>query len=384
VSRRKRARPREVLVEAQAAAYLYSQGNDQAKIGGVLGVSQAEVSRLLALARREGWLQTRCVLPEGAVAAVEQMVFSGRDALRERLGREAARGGAAPVRGFRVFHSGGEGTDAAAWGARLRRFGQAAAARLQELLPRVRLAGVTWGATIARLVDGVRQLNPRPPALPGPVQFIPLTGEPLTFPDPETSASTLAHRLNEILAGGQGPFHSLAAVPAFIPAKFSRQSRKAIREFIAEIAGYRVIFERRGADGRPQEPLADRVDAILTGVGTVAAETSGRLLDDRLVAEGLTKEQLRERVIGDIGGVFLPRSARDRVVRGINDRWAGVRLEHFARCAQEAARGAGRAGVIVLAIGRSKAEVVLECVRGGLVNELIIDHELAQALTQAP
>ena len=69
MSRRKRARPREVVVEAQAAAYLYSQGNDQARIGGLLGVSQAEVSRLLALARREGWLQTRCVLPEGAAAA---------------------------------------------------------------------------------------------------------------------------------------------------------------------------------------------------------------------------------------------------------------------------------------------------------------------------
>ena len=54
MSRRKRARPREVVVEAQAAAYLYSQGNDQARIGGLLGVSQAEVSRLLALARREG------------------------------------------------------------------------------------------------------------------------------------------------------------------------------------------------------------------------------------------------------------------------------------------------------------------------------------------
>jgi DNA-binding transcriptional regulator LsrR (DeoR family) len=382
VSRRKRARPRDLVLEAQAAAYLYTHGNDQAKIGGVLGVSQAEVSRLLAVARREGWLQTRCVLPEDAVAAVEQMVFSGRDALRERLVREAARGGSAVVPAFRIFHSGGEGSDAGSWNARLRRFGEAAATRLQELLPHLRLVGVAWGATIARLVDGVRQLNPHPPSLRAPVQFIPLTGEPLTFPDPETSSSTLAHRLNEIL-GGQGAFHSLAAVPAFIPAKFSPHSRKAIRQFIAEIAGYRVIFERRGADGDPQEPLADRVDAIITGVGTVAAGVSGRLLDDRLVAEGLTKEELRERVIGDIGGVFLPRSARDRVVEGINERWAGVRLEHFARCALGAARGAGRVGVIVLAVGRSKAEVVLECVRAGLVNELLLDHDLAQALIQA-
>ena len=80
MSRSKRGGPRDVTTEAQAAAYLYSQGNDQAKIGTVLGVSQGEVSRLLAFARREGWIQTRCVLPESAVRAVEQLVFTGRNA----------------------------------------------------------------------------------------------------------------------------------------------------------------------------------------------------------------------------------------------------------------------------------------------------------------
>jgi DNA-binding transcriptional regulator LsrR (DeoR family) len=383
MGRRRRTQPRDVALEAQAAAYLYSQGSDQAKIQAVLGVSQGEVSRLLAVARREGWLQTRCVLPEGAAAAVEQVVFSGRDDLRRRLDREAARGGA-PVRGVRVFHSGGEGTDPAAWEARLARFGRAAAARLQELLPHVRLAGVAWGATIARLVDGLRQLNPRPPDLPAPAHFIPLTGEPLTYPDPETSSSRLAHRLNEAVGGGPGALHSLAAVPAFIPAKFAPRGRAAIRLFIAEIAGYRLIFERTDADGRPQEPLVDRMDSVVTGVGTVAAQISGRLLDDRLVAERMTKEELRARVVGDIGGVFLPRAARDRVVRGINERWTGVRLEHLARCARAALQGPRRAGVVVVAVGAAKAEIVLACVRAGLVSELILDHDLARALIQAP
>jgi len=235
-------------------------------------------------------------------------------------------------------------------------------------------------------VDGLRQLNPQPPRLPAPVQFVPLTGEPLTYPDPETSSSTLAHRLSEIVNGAGDPlrgcpaFHSLAAVPAFIPAKFAPQSRKTIRDFIAEIAGYRVIFEGAGTAAAAPKPLVDQLDGIVTGVGTVSAGVSGRLLDDRLVAEGVTKDQVQERVIGDIGGVFLPRSARDGVVRGINDRWTGVRLEHIAGCAQAAARDGDRAGVVVVAIGRAKAPPLLECVRGGLINELIIDHDLAQAL----
>src|SRR5437868_916503 len=98
MSRIKRGHPRDVTLEAQAAAYLNSQGNDQAKIGTVLGVSQGEVSRLLGVARREGWIQTRCVLPEEVVGAVEQLVFTGRNELRDKLRREAERHGEAPVR----------------------------------------------------------------------------------------------------------------------------------------------------------------------------------------------------------------------------------------------------------------------------------------------
>jgi DNA-binding transcriptional regulator LsrR (DeoR family) len=372
------------MLESQAAAYLYSQGNDQAKIGAALGVSQGEVSRLLAVARREGWLQTRCVLPEGAVGAVEQLVFTGRNELRDKLRREADRHGVAPVRDIRVLHSGGEASDAAGWDARLHRFGRLAAARMQELVPRMGLVGVAWGKTIARVVDGLRQLNPNAPALPHPLRFIPLTGEPLTYPDPETSSSTLAHRLGEIFTPGLHAFQSLAAVPAFIPAKFSRKNQATIREFIAEIAGYRLIFERADPDGRTQEPLVDRLDAIVTGVGTVSPGVSGRLLDDRLVAERVTKEQLQERVLGDIGGIFLPRTDRDTVVRGINERWTGVRLEHVLRCAQAAARDPSRAGVIVLAMGGSKVQITLACVRAGLITELILDHDLAQALLSQP
>jgi DNA-binding transcriptional regulator LsrR (DeoR family) len=369
-----------MTLEAQAAAYLYSQGNDQAKIGAILGVSQGEVSRLLTAARREGWIQTRCVLPDGATGAVEQLVFSGRNELRDRLRREAERHGAAPVRDIRVLHSGGEATDAAAWDARLERFGRLAAARVQELVSRMGLVGVTWGKSIARVVDGLRLLNPAAPRLSRPVRFIPLTGEPLTYPDPETSSSTLAHRLGELFAPGLHSFHSLAAVPAFIPAKFPRKSQTTIRAFIAEIAGYRMIFERADRDGRPQEPLVDRLDTIITGVGTVSPGVSGRLLDDRVGAEGVTKEQLQDRVVGDIGGVFLPRTARDRVVRGINERWTGVRLEHILGCAQAAARDHTRAGVVVLAVGAAKAQIMLESVRAGLITELIIDHDLARAL----
>jgi DNA-binding transcriptional regulator LsrR (DeoR family) len=67
-------------------------------------------------------------------------------------------------------------------------------------------------------------------------------------------------------------------------------------------------------------------------------------------------------------------------VKGINERWTGVRLEHIHRCATAAARDHGRAGVIVFAMGRAKAQITLACVRAGLITELVIDHDLARAL----
>jgi DNA-binding transcriptional regulator LsrR (DeoR family) len=374
--RPKRSQPRNVLLEAQTAAYLYSQGNDQARIMEVLGVSQGEVSRLLALARREGWLQMRCVLPDTVIQEIEQLVFANRNELRYRLDREAQQHNVPPVRGVRVLPSGGAATDPAGWNQRLERFGRAAAVRFQELLPRVRCIGVAWGRTIAGLVGGLRQIFPQSEAPAEPVQFFPLTGEPLTNPDPETSSSTLAHRLNEIVNGGKGIFHSLAAVPAFIPAKFPRKSVHTIRAFLAEIVGYRAIFER----DQGRKPLVDQMDSIVTGVGTVSAEATGRLLEDRMRAEQITKEELGRLVIGDIGGVFVPRSPKNETVRGINERWTGASLAHFAGCASAAVHKKDRVGVIVLAIGSAKAQIILECVRLGLANELIIDHDLAQAL----
>src|SRR5262245_27495740 len=122
MARTKRGRPRDLTTEAQAAAYLYSQGNDQAKIGAVLGVSQGEVCRRVAIGRREGWLRSRCVLPEAAGRAVEQLVFFGRNELRDGLRREADRHGVPPVRDIRVLHSGGESDAADEWEARLHRF----------------------------------------------------------------------------------------------------------------------------------------------------------------------------------------------------------------------------------------------------------------------
>ena len=114
-----------------------------------------------------------------------------------------------------------------------------------------------------------------------------------------------------------------------------------------------MIFEQTDRDGRPQESLVDRLDTIITGVGTVSPGVSGRLLDDRVVAEGVTKEQLQDRVVGDIGGIFCrgpARPNRQRYQRALDRRAART---HFSM-RPAAARDPANAGVIVFAIGTPK------------------------------
>ena len=92
-------------------------------------------------------------------------------------------------------------------------------------------------------------------------------------------------------------------------------------------------------------------------------------------------------MVGDVGGVLFPRpglGARGRAeVDALNRMWTGAKLRHFERIAKQAARST-RPGIIVVAMGgEDRAAIVAEAVRHGLVNELIIDRTLADALTAA-
>jgi hypothetical protein len=69
-------------------------------------------------------------------------------------------------------------------------------------------------------------------------------------------------------------------------------------------------------------------------------------------------------------------------VKRINTQWTGIQREHVARCAERARASEGTPGVIVLAIGRAKAEAVIEAVNQSLVNHLLIDQDLADALVE--
>ena len=96
---------------------------------------------------------------------------------------------------------------------------------------------------------------------------------------------------------------------------------------------------------------------------------------------------MRKLVIGDMAGVCFPHEGlaeKDRIeVDDINARWTGVKVANLKRCADRAFKGdpmTGPPGLVIAAVDARKANIVLDIVKRGLVNHLLIDEDLQEAL----
>ena len=373
---RRADRARELHV--RQAAYLRGRHNmSQSDIGRVLGgFSQAHVSRLLKLAEAQGYLVTRVQfvgddLSEEDIAQLERLHEPRPLALAlERL--ERREGVVAPR--VSVFDSGSRADSAAAHAGRRRRFGKAAAGRLLELLDGARSVGVTWGSTVAGLIEGLGSLRFGPGG-DEELLVVPVCAELLGLAAPEYSSSRLSVRLDEIVNRAPRERFSLAGVPAYIPDRYGREKVAAIREFVADAASYKAIFGG-------QEPLAERLDGLLTSVGSSEQPIGGGTAE-LLAAGRIDANTLRSLIVGDIGGALIARESRTPDERArvdeLNAMWTGISLEHIRGIAR---RGIARdtPGCVVVAVGSERASVAFEVVRRGLVNEMLIDQDLAQAL----
>lgn len=364
---------------AQQAAYLRAQHNySQEEIGRILGgVSQSHVSRLLAHAAEAGWLVTEMRFDEAAISPEvmrelrellePRKLVASLERIRETTGRV--------IPNVRVFDSGSDSPTAGAVELRLRRFGRRAAGRLEELLRRSSVVAVTWGRTVASLIDGLAAQNrtfhsERPPL------FVPVTAELITLAAPDYSSSLLAARLDALVNGGRGERLRMAGVPAFIPKRYSAAKTQAIREYILDTASYRRIFAG-------EAPLANTLDMLVTSAGS-AARPLGGALDEILAAAEISAADLTRLIVGDVGGVLIPKPDLPpedlQLVEELNAMWTGVTKAHLSRLALRAGERTGTAGVAVAAVGRERAEIIAALIHLEMVNELIIDWDLAEAL----
>lgn len=372
---------------AQRAAYLFAEhGVRQEEIGRMLGgLSQSAVSRLLKHAEQRKWLERRYRflphdLPPGRLEYLRRLVEPNQ--LMDRLTAVESRTGV-HVRDVHVVESGSIGTSPKAIAGRQTRFGRAASGIVADMMLRSDVFAVTWGRTISHVVDAIRAIAPVP-ATGRAIRFVPVCGEPHDEKSNPDTSSHLAERLHALLQVSVPPRPpSLTGVPALIPRRFHGADARGIRKFVEAAASYREIFGKRS-------PIIRQVDSLLTSVGP--AERPMGFINEELRSAGslagrpLTKEQLARLVAGDIGGVLLPRPNVSRVgareVDALNNMWTGVTRAHYERIAVQAER-TKRPGVIVVSFGGAeRAETIAEAVRCGLVNELVIDRQLADALTK--
>jgi hypothetical protein len=209
-------------------------------------------------------------------------------------------------------------------------------------------------------------------------------GEPLERASERDTSSHLAERLHETVKSAAPLPPSLTGVPALISRRFRGRELHAIQRFVEQAGSYREVFGTAS-------PLIDRVDSLLTAVGP--SDHPMGFIHDELLRAGstpskkLTSAALQRLVVGDVGGILIPRpdldAAGQREVKALNAMWTGEKLHHLERIALAAARST-RPGVIVASVGESdRAAIIAEIVRYGLVNELIIDRRLAEALVSS-
>jgi hypothetical protein len=286
-----------------------------------------------------------------------------------------------------------------------------------NLLGSAKIIGFTWGRTLSLLLGSARRGQYTSP-FEGQSQseqptVIPLCGESLGAARPSSlSSSTLAQGFGELLTSLPEPglpepslpkpslpepslpepslpeqsYLSLGLIPIFFPGPeaFNAAELRAGRKLLSYSAAYRKIFIVDSTNTPDKDPLAQRLDVVVTSISRVNRPFGfGDSTEFNLKTLKLSK--LERLVIGDLGGVPLAKPnllAKEQLqLRKLLERWTGLRKDHIRGCVDRAsARGSAAAGVIVVAAGADRVLTVLEAVRRGLVNRLVLDKPLSESL----
>lgn len=368
----------EVRRKAAHAAYLsVEEQMTQTEIGDILGVKQAEVSRLLKDAKDKAkyhFIRTSLQLGDD----LDPKDFSAikpaeKDRLRKYLyDKSLAAGDGVPLEEVYVHNSGSakEKSD------RLKRFAENSANDLVKLISdSVALCGVSWGRTVSETVAAVCNLKPESREN---IRFVPVAGERWNDPEVGISPSVAAAKLAESFKM-KSEVLSLRGIPARIPKALDKEA-KTIREFLKNSTAFEELFVGT-PDGKPC--LMDEMQCFITSVGDTASADSENdpWFKETMNAEGMeSPDELRQIAIGNMAGVWFHKSEDNaRAIEAINGRWLGINDQQIRNCAKRGASKQEKSpGVIILAVGEAKAEVVLRAL--GRVNHLFIDQLLANAI----
>ncbi len=374
-------------IDMLACAYLASQDNTQTDIARELGLSQTTVSRLLKEARNRGYLSVKSLFHEEKIGddllpKVRQRVFNRE--IVSSLHKIAEHYSVRHELVLRVFSSGSKDSSDEGMKIRIQEFSRLAAPLIKDLLMNIVSCGVSWGTTLGGVVTALSKALTDAPHAKKPITVIPLGGEPLGPVPNSYSSSYLAADLGKMLNGGAVRTLSLSMVPAFIPGDFEDKELDVVWKMIGLVEAYEQIFDsqhEQSPRSEQEKSLASQLEMILTSIGP--AESLFGYIGRELFRSGMKIEELQKVAFGDICGVCIPRPGiseeGEKQLQIIAERWTGVRRKHLEDCANRAAK-LKKPGVVVVAVGKKKAQFVLEIVKHGLVNILIVDDDLEEHL----
>ncbi len=365
-------------IDIIAACKLAAEGNTQEEISHTLKLNQAKVNRILKdhgttyIKTFKTFIENKDD-PKGIMQLVQDRI--SRKELQNRLCKEAQD----PNFRLRVFTL---PNGSSKW--RLERFGTLCAGYVKDLFSSSRHCGVTWGTHLDSLTKALKGYIINKPRR-NKTEFIPLSGEPLGITPSYFSSSNLACRLHKIVNGNSKPEpFSLAAVPAFIsPMNLTASELKGIRKMIFEVETYQKVFGSPLLKKNPSKPKVEQLDMLLTSLG--GGGIMFRYGDQEMIPKKIKEDaQLNQLALGDLGGVLIPKnSTKIKALTQIQKRCTTLTMDHLKHCVNNSKNSKNKnkpKGVIVLAMGDQKAELVLACIRLGLINQLLCCNGLADKL----
>ena len=296
----------------------YEDGLTQGQIGKRLGLSRIKVSRLLQQARQTGMVQITVTAPADSRIELERALEAAYE-LDEVIVAPASPDGRQDM---------------------VTAIGQAAAAYLARCIEDGMVLDLSWGTTLLAMVDAmVPQSLPR-------VRVVQMLGG-LGKLEAEAAGGNLALRLAALF----GARMRLLWSPSIV-------SSKLVRDALLQDVNIAETLS-----------LAARADVAVVGIGSPTPDSvviqSGILTIDEL-------SELRARgAVGDIALRFLDADGK-AVDHPINDRTIGLELEQIQRISR----------VIGAAGGKEKFQVIRGALRGRLINVLVTDEQMAQALLE--
>lgn len=363
---------------ARCVAYMRATHNmSQTEIGLILGgLSQPHVSRLLKHAEMQNYIviEQRFAREKFTDEWIQQMdALLAPSGLAADIGAFCHREGLG-VPSIRVFES-GPGRTEAALSQRRSRFGRTASGRLIELIEKSEVVGVAWGRTIRALIDGIAESR-QPLNRSRQRVFAAVCAEFVSLAQHGYSASRLADSLDELFNEAPGESPLLTGFPAYIPRHYDKDMQSSIWRYIGDTPGYHRVFS--GPDA-----LVHKMDMLISSVGSSNTPVLGSF-EDLVMAGGLKASDLRQLVIGDLGGILIPKAGLSKskaaLIDELNELWTGIKTEQVRAIAERAFADRKSSGVVVVAIQAERGDTVFELICSGLVNEIIIDHTAAARL----